>query len=124
QELRCQGVAGRLDYLFGAFYTHERIESRDGIKTSPLYETYLVGLLGANYLTPFTGLAPGANLPEGSGQTDVFHQTSESLALFTHNTVNLTERLTLTGGLRFTTEEKSLEADLATSSPMCSAAIS
>lgn len=124
QEFRYQGVAGRLDYLFGAFYTHERIESRDGIKTSPLYETYLVGLLGANYLTPFTGLAPGANLPEGSGQTDVFHQTSESLALFTHNTFKLTERLTLTGGLRFTTEEKSLEADLATSSPMCSAAIS
>lgn len=123
QELRYRGVAGRLDYLFGAFYSHERIESRDGVKTSPLYETYLVGLIGGNYLTPFTGLPFGSNLPEGSGQTDVFHQKSESLSVFTHNTYKLTDRLTLTGGLRYTAEDKSLNASLATSSPVCKAAV-
>ncbi len=123
QEVRYQGVAGRFDYLVGAFYSNERIESRDGVKASPNFEPYLVGLLRANWLTPFTGLPLGDNFPEDSGQTDIFHQSSESFAAFTHNSFGLTDRLTLTAGLRFTTENKELTANLSTDGPACAAAI-
>lgn len=124
QEARYQGVTGRLDYLVGAFYSNERIESRDGVKASPIYESYLVGLLGGvNFMSMFSGLPAGANYPAGSGQADIYRQKSESFALFTHNSYKLTDSLTLTAGLRYTTETKQLNAQISSNGPGCAATI-
>lgn len=51
---------------------------------------------------------------------DRFEQTDKNFALFTHNIFNVTDRLSLTGGLRYTIDKKTLKADL-NSTSVCAA---
>ena len=124
QEVRYQGVAGDLDYLVGIFYANDKIESRDSYTFGADLETWLGLLVGSDTLfSAVTGLPAGNVFPEGGGAYDVFKQDGESVALFTHNTYQVSEKLSLTGGLRFTVDEKSLDADLTSDNPACEAAI-
>ncbi|MBB40416.1 MAG: hypothetical protein CMF01_10070 [Hyphomonas sp.] len=124
QELRYQGVAGDLDYLFGIFYANDKIESRDSYSFGADLESWLGYLVGSQTLfSSVTGLPAGSVFPEGGGAYDVFHQDGESVALFTHNTYQLTDKLSVTGGLRFTLDDKSLDANLTSDNPACEAAI-
>jgi iron complex outermembrane receptor protein len=81
----------------------------------------LIGVPGAQGFLPVP--APGAAIPEGTGVAgDVYDQTAESWALFTHNTYRLTDNLSLTAGLRYTHETKNVFATFNTDSPAaCSA---
>jgi iron complex outermembrane recepter protein len=99
--------------------------------TQPLLRAALVGaglpLATANatataltpLVSPFIQDAPLAN---GSGTAlDAFNQTSNNWAVFTHNTLSITDGLKLTIGARYTQEKKSLTGNLASSSGSCSA---
>ena len=55
----------------------------------------------------------------GNGMRDDFEQTSESWALFTHNSIALANDFELTVGLRYTSESKSIDADLKSSDQVC-----
>lgn len=55
----------------------------------------------------------------GKGTQDDFEQNSESWALFTHNSIALANDFELTVGLRYTSESKSLHADLKSSEEIC-----
>ena len=55
----------------------------------------------------------------GNGSRDDYEQNSESWALFTHNTVALANDFELTVGLRYTSESKSLAADLKSNDQIC-----
>jgi iron complex outermembrane receptor protein len=58
------------------------------------------------------------NVPlNGTGLNDRFDQTSRNFAAFTHNIVKVTDRLSLTLGARYTDERKTLNANLASTSP-------
>jgi outer membrane receptor protein involved in Fe transport len=48
----------------------------------------------------------------GGGVDDRYEQKSRNFALFTHNIINVTDKLAVTLGLRYTNERKRLEADL------------
>jgi outer membrane receptor protein involved in Fe transport len=122
-ELRLQGVTGRLDYLFGAFMGRELITSRDSYTVGSDFEPYMVAMSG-NMIPAYTGLPLGSNYPAGSGVLDVFRQHSTSYAAFTHHVFVLTARLSLTGGLRYTHETKSLDAAIASDNPGCAGALS
>lgn len=61
-------------------------------------------------------LAPN---PSGSGQNDRWLQETEEFSLFTHNEVDLTDRLTLTLGLRFTHQTRELRGILDSNVPAC-----
>jgi iron complex outermembrane recepter protein len=99
--------------------------------TQPLLRAALVGagLPVATANATATALAPlvspliqDAPLATGSGTTvDAFNQTSNNWALFTHNTFNVTDRLKLTIGARYTEEKKSLNASLTSNSSACAA---
>ncbi len=52
----------------------------------------------------------------GQGAFDTFDQTTNAIAVFTHNELSITDRLTLTGGLRYNYENKEIDAIL-TSGP-------
>ncbi|HWI87594.1 MAG TPA: TonB-dependent receptor [Sphingomonas sp.] len=52
----------------------------------------------------------------GTGQRDAFRQHDRNLALFTHNIIHLTDRLSVTLGARYTTDRKHLDADLVSNS--------
>ena len=55
----------------------------------------------------------------GNGSRDDFEQNSESWALFSHNSIALANDFELTVGLRYTSENKSLNANLNSSDQVC-----
>lgn len=55
----------------------------------------------------------------GNGSRDQFEQDSQSWALFTHNSIALANDFELTVGLRYTSESKSIDADLKSSDQVC-----
>ena len=63
-------------------------------------------------------LAPGARF-HGTGASDTYEQESQSWALFTHNSVELANDFDLTLGLRYTSEDKSMTANLTSSDQVC-----
>ena len=63
-------------------------------------------------------LAPGARF-NGTGASDTYEQDSQSWALFTHNSVELANDFDLTLGLRYTSEDKTMTANLKSSDQIC-----
>lgn len=144
QELRLQGEAGRVNWLVGLFYADEQMETQDAIRIgadASLYANYVT--LGAtaaltggpyqlyNYVSGAPSVFALANpalggfylSPNASGQgqqSDAWNVDTQSLALFTHNEIALSDRLTLTLGARYSYEEKELNASLYATSASCS----
>ncbi len=114
QELRYAGNTDRLDWMVGAFYSHEDLYQHAMLAWGSDYATYgelltyafSGGLLSpANFYIPVAG-APGGPFPVGQGEDDHYHQVEQSESLFTQETFKLTDKLELTGGLRYTWEHK------------------
>ena len=55
----------------------------------------------------------------GTALNDLYDQSSNNWALFTHNIFSITEQLKLTVGARYTHETKKLDADLLDNNTMC-----
>ena len=55
----------------------------------------------------------------GNGSSDAYQQKSDSWALFSHNSIALANEFELTVGLRYTSEEKTLDANLASTDQVC-----
>src|SRR5262249_30275592 len=109
QELRFHGVAGRLDWLVGAYYGHEDLNEEYRIKTGVDTNTYINDLTlgaplpGGPY--QFFNIVPGvpsffkqaspllagsylAQSPANSGQQlDVWRVATDYMSLFTHNQI-------------------------------------
>ena len=111
-ELRLQGesMGGKLNYMVGGFYSDESIDQSVsfrlgadfGENVGALLRVPTGGLLGPNPLTVFTGLDPA-----GTTNTNRFQQSAKSYAIFTHNSLELTDGLELTVGARYSWEDKS-----------------
>ncbi|WP_296721446.1 TonB-dependent receptor [Erythrobacter sp.] len=111
-ELRLQGEAmgGALNYMVGGFYSDEQLDQsvsfalgQDyGENVGALLFVPTGGALGPNPLTVFTGVDPA-----GTTNTNRFQQSAKSYAIFTHNSLELTDGLELTLGARYSWEEKS-----------------
>jgi outer membrane receptor protein involved in Fe transport len=111
-ELRLQGegVGGKLNYMFGGFYSDESIDQSAsfalgedyGENVGALLFVPTGGALGANPLTLFTGVDPA-----GTTNTNRFRQSAKSYAIFTHNSFEITDGLELTLGARYSWEDKS-----------------
>lgn len=112
QELRLAGSTDRVDWLVGAFYANEKLDADVPLLFGTAYEPYLGLLLshGAypNFISMLTGLPYGTSYTAGSGIFDTYRQKSDSLAVFTNNTVKVTDRFNVTLGLRYTDESKDL----------------
>lgn len=86
----------------------------------------LLGAVVANPARPgFGSIAAALGVPSGTlnnvGLLDVYNQTSNNFALFTHNIFDLTDRLKLTLGLRYTRETKELNARFSDNNQICRA---
>ncbi|HTI67479.1 MAG TPA: TonB-dependent receptor [Caulobacteraceae bacterium] len=119
QELRLAGTSGRLDWLVGGYYQHETLNRRDRFLYGTDYERYLslvlTGGANANSLPTTTGRAAGTIFPAGQGLDDRYDQREESVAVFTHQTLRLTDRFSLSAGLRYTDEHKRVVANFSNS---------
>ncbi|GAB5454801.1 MAG: TonB-dependent receptor [Henriciella sp.] len=104
QELRLSGsndgIGQGLDWLVGAFYSTDEFDQGADVNTGTA-------------LAPFFTAAFGGNATLGglyAAQTDAFgaaaQQDASSFAVFTHNILQITDRLEATVGLRYTEEEK------------------
>jgi outer membrane receptor protein involved in Fe transport len=123
QELRFAGTIGRLDYLVGGFFADEKLDSNISVRVGAQFTTYL-SLLFSEAITGHpdptflrTGLAfpfvGGVNYPDGSGSVDHYRQADKTYALFTNETLHLTDKLSVDLGLRYTDDEKTLDSESA-----------
>lgn len=114
QEWRLAGERGRLEWLVGAFYADEDLDSVNSLRYDSQFELYYGLALSAGMspgLVPtLLGRAPGTSFATGNGSFDTYAQGSTSWALFTNNTFSLTDRFDLGLGLRYTNEEKTLDS--------------
>lgn len=86
----------------------------------------VLGALNANPARPGLGsLAAAVGQPafslNGVGLRDHYEQTSRNYAFFTHNVFEITDRLSVTLGGRYTNERKSLDAVLTDNNTLCRA---
>ena len=114
QELRLAGTSGKVDWLVGGFLASERLLQRVSLTYGKDFETY-GSLLFSSGASPvliggaLLGRAPGTSFVTGQGQQDRYDQKEDNVAIFTNDTWRVTDRLELTGGLRYTREHKTLE---------------
>ncbi len=111
-ELRLQGEAaeGKLNYMVGGFFSDEQIDQSVSFQLGADYGENVgallfpatMGALGPNPLTLFTGVDPA-----GTRNTNRFQQDAKSYAIFTHNSLEITDGLELTVGARYSWEDKS-----------------
>ncbi len=114
QELRFSGETERLDWLFGAFYANEQLDSDSNLRYGSDFETYYSLVLSAGMaptlVNALTGRSAQTAYPTGAGYQDRFEQRSDSFAIFTNDTFRVTDKLALTLGVRYTKEQKDLDA--------------
>lgn len=136
QELRLQGESGSVNWLVGAYYLHDEVDLTETFATGSQVESYIDRLLaglsgtrapitfqgfgtlptpaqaGANGIPSIKALAGAANamdyLDPMPDTVTGMELTTDAIALFTHNEISLSEDLTATIGLRYTSEDKEL----------------
>jgi iron complex outermembrane receptor protein len=115
QELRLQGTAfnDALDWLVGGFYSKEKIRANQSMTLNADFQRTgsafnFANLAGVNPLFALTALGNGGVPVNANGNfaENQFFQDAESWSIFTHNVINLTDRLSLTVGARYVNETK------------------
>jgi len=132
QELRLQGSAfdDRLDWLVGGYFANENLTYTDNLKYGQDYTRYANALVrlsvptfpGYDVIGGLLGL-PAGSLNGAGINRDTFDQNSRNFAVFTHNVLSITDRLSLTLGGRYTSERKTLDVGLNGSNPFCAAIV-
>jgi len=88
---------------------------------------FLTGCLATGGMAPSGPTAPtGPGFGAGHGVQDHYRQTTESFAIFTNNSLHLTDKFDVTLGLRYTLDDKSLSGvqdNLGTNSAACGGAL-
>ncbi|UCG71915.1 MAG: TonB-dependent receptor, partial [Chromatiales bacterium] len=121
QELRYAWEMGDFDFLVGAYYVDEDLDVKDGVRTGADYQDYANAIIIANGETvqiQDLPLSPSFSAGDGA-QDDDFSVDTDSWAIFTHNKWQVTSEVAFTLGLRYTEENKDLDASLAANAPAC-----
>jgi len=109
QELRFAGDTERLNWLVGVFYTKEDMTSNNELLLGNQFQQYFSRLLAPNNPNVITGLTGNANAFQGGlGQFDIYDQESDTYAVFTNNSYDVTSKLTATIGANYTDQTKDL----------------
>lgn len=112
QEIRLSGELGNLDYVIGGHFYRERHDVQLDLKffectllTPPC--PFVPVTLPGYPRSPIIGGGPAAGLPIATRTQLEYDQVNRSLAAFADLKYKLSDNLTLTGGLRYTTERRS-----------------
>ena len=119
QELRLAGSRGRIDYLTGAYYFNQNLNSWTATAPGAGFEAFVTGgnpdlgtlINTINALSALTGgFVPmtGPAIPPGGKAIDVMQQDHEAWALFGQVDVELLEQWRVSAGVRYTDENKEL----------------
>ncbi|WP_304166007.1 TonB-dependent receptor [Phenylobacterium aquaticum] len=114
QEFRLAGSTDKLHWTAGTFFTHEDLTSKVGTLYGADFEKFVSLLLsgGTNgsLISALSGNPAGTTFANGQGQRDQYNQSEQSFAVFGNASYQLTSKLELTGGLRYTWENKGVDA--------------
>ena len=132
QELRISGDAlgDRLQYLFGAYYSDERIREAATLTLGPDYQKYISAtifpaLVGAGFNPLQFGNNPALFFAQGISASGNFarnadKQNGRNFSVFTNNTFKLTDQLAFNFGLRYSDDRKrGIGFQTAANSPAC-----
>ena len=149
QETRLSGglFDNRLDWLVGGYYAHETLEVVDNMRFGTQYGAFAacrivatinplaalrnpanagcLSTAGRAALTPavgpqiIAGIDRLSTINDVGSVRDVYDQTSRNYAFFTHNIFRISDALSLTGGLRYTNENKTLNARFSNNNTVC-----
>ncbi|GAA0750409.1 TonB-dependent receptor [Sphingomonas sp. ABOLD] len=142
-------LGDRLDWLVGGYYAHEKLRVADNLRFGTQYGAFAacrmvatinpaaalrdptrpgcLSAAGRAVLTPAVGsqIIGGidrlSTLNDRGSTLDLYDQTSNNWALFTHNIYKLTKTLSFTLGARYTRESKSLKAAFNNNNTVCPA---
>lgn len=124
QEIRLTSErGGRFDWMGGFFYYDNDLTADNTVLFGEALRPFADlatgnAISGLENILALAGLAqPGSFLAGGQGLVERFDLTTESWAVFGQVDVYLTDRLTLTGGLRYGQEDKRVAADIAIDDP-------
>jgi outer membrane receptor protein involved in Fe transport len=110
QEVRVGGDVGRLNWLVGAYYASEDLTYRNRVAIGQQFQQYFSRLINPNDPNVITNLTGNQNaFPGNRGQRDVYDQDSTTYAVFTNNTVQITDALAVTLGASYTDLTKDLD---------------
>ena len=142
-------LGDHLDWLIGGYYSHEDLTVRDNIKFGTQYGEFaacrlvatispliprdpnspgcsnavtrgaLAGALGAAAPIIQAGLDRLSTVNNVGDNPSSYYQKSENWALFTHNIFNITDKVALTVGLRYTHESKDFHATFNQNNAVC-----
>ena len=118
EEARLAGKVDRVSWLGGLFLASETYTGASPLLYGADYYSFLAGKVtqGAPALI---GLLPSNTFLPGTGQRDSFKQTNTTIALFTNETLALTDSWDVTLGVRYTDDEKKLNSTFSTTGGTC-----
>ena len=129
QEIRLNYVGEKLNYILGAYYFSQDLDLDYSLYTDSLFNPFFMSnfngafdplLAGIDGISALTGgaIAPTAEAaPAGTGFDHIAEQEHESYAVFGQFDYKLTDKLTLTAGLRYTDEKKELKTTFSENLP-------
>jgi outer membrane receptor protein involved in Fe transport len=135
QEFRLNGATDfggmDLNWLIGGFFAQEDLLTEDALLYGLDYYAYFAGrptnptgTRGLLNAAPASfGLVEGTIFQQGTGVRDTHKQEAETLAIFTNNSLAVTDKLELTLGLRYTVDDKELQSTFNTTGGGCQAAL-
>ncbi len=113
QEIRLTSTGdNKIDWMLGGFYFNEAIEQNSGLDVGGDFRNYIdilagsPALLGTIELT--NGFAPGTFLSADGDTQEFFTQDNTAYSAFATVDFHASEKLTVTGGVNFTKDKKSV----------------
>ena len=127
QEVRiASDLDGPLNFIVGGFYFKEDIDYTNGLDYGANARLYLdilagrtnfapgatTGLGGLRSVEQILGLPANTFAPAGRIFTDIFTQDNEAYSLFGTVDLEVTDKLTLTGGINYTKDDKEVTSNV------------
>ncbi len=122
QELRLTSTGdNRVDWMLGGFYFNEDVKVNNSVVAGAQFRSY-VDILAGNpailgTIEAFNGFAPGSFFANGTGLFDTFKQDNSAYSAFATLDFHATDRLTLTGGLNYTNDHKTVSGSALVTEP-------
>lgn len=121
QEIRLtSSTDGPLEWMVGAYYFNQDLTADNQTIQGPGLRQFSDILTGGAIapLEAGLGVPTGTFLAEDSGQIrGLFNQDNETFAAFAQVDWHITDRLTLTGGVRYTDDKKTMVSDIEINDP-------
>ncbi len=125
QELRVTSTGDNMvDWMVGGFFFNESVDVNNSVVSGSQFRgfadqlTAAAGAPGAlGGIEAANGFNPGAFFAEGTGLFDTFKQNNSAYSAFATVDFHATDRLTLTGGVNYTEDHKTVSGSAVTTEP-------